>query len=210
MPYAKQSIKVKIPDKSGFDKSHRNSGTLNCGTITPILCDEVIPGTRASLRLNLAAQFPPLVSDTYMNCKLKAEAFFVPSRLLRASFEDWFNDFPLRVISERARVLAERGPLPARERAVVADGLQHGRRGAALRLAAARGLQRPLDVVREGRTRVAYERDKLLENGHVPIIPQHGPPGEGETMFNTFCTAAFRCCASICALSLGQLTRDAG
>lgn len=100
MPYGKNSIKVKVPNRSGFDKSHRNSGTIDCGTITPILCDEVIPGTRASLRLNLAAQLPPLVSDTYMNCKLKAEAFFVPMRLLCASFEDWFNDFPARVLSQ--------------------------------------------------------------------------------------------------------------
>lgn len=100
MPYGKQNIKVKVPDRSGFDKSHRNSGTITCGTITPILCDEVIPGTRASLRLNMAAQLPPLVSDTYMNCKLKTEAFFVPMRLLCASFEDWFNDFPARVFAQ--------------------------------------------------------------------------------------------------------------
>lgn len=92
MPYAKNSIKVKVQNRSGFDKSHRNSGTLTCGTITPILCDELIPNSRVSLKLNMAAQLPPLVSDTYMNCKLKAEAFFVPSRLLCKSFEDFFCD----------------------------------------------------------------------------------------------------------------------
>lgn len=97
MPYAKNNLKVKVPYKSGFDKSHRNSGTLLCGTITPILCDEVVPNSRVSLKLNMAAQLPPLVSDTYMNCKLKTEAFFVPSRLLCASYESFFSDVPERI-----------------------------------------------------------------------------------------------------------------
>lgn len=97
MPYAKNTIKVKVQDRSGFDKSHRNSGSLTCGTITPILCDELIPNSRVSLKLNMAAQLPPLVSDTYMNCKLKAEAFFVPSRLLCKSFESFFCDSSERV-----------------------------------------------------------------------------------------------------------------
>lgn len=92
MPYAKNKIKVNVPHRSGFDKSHRNCGTLTCGTLTPILCDELIPGTRVSLRLPIAVQMPPLASDTYMDMKLRAEAFFVPSRLLCASFEDWFCD----------------------------------------------------------------------------------------------------------------------
>lgn len=101
MPYAKNTIKVKVQQRSGFDKSHRNSGTLRCGTITPILCDELIPNSRVSLRLNLAAQLPPLVSDTYMNCKLRVEAFFTPSRLLCKSFEPFFCDVPERYYDEQ-------------------------------------------------------------------------------------------------------------
>lgn len=94
MPFGKKNYRVKVPRRSGFDKSHRNSGTLTCGTITPILCDEVIPNSRVSLKLNLAAQLPPLASETYMNASLRVEAFFVPHRLLSVSFEDFFCDFP--------------------------------------------------------------------------------------------------------------------
>lgn len=97
MPYVKNHIRVEVPHRSGFDKTHRHSGSLTCGTITPILCDEVIPNTRVSLRLPINVQLPPLVSDTYMNVKAKVEAFFVPSRILCASFEDFFCDFPKRV-----------------------------------------------------------------------------------------------------------------
>ena len=100
MPYAKQNVKVKVSNFSGFDKSFRNSGSLTCGTITPILCDEVIPNSRVSLKVNIASQLPPLASDTYMNCKLKVEAFFTPMRLLCRSFENFFCDFPKEVISQ--------------------------------------------------------------------------------------------------------------
>ena len=99
MPYVKNKIAVQVPRRSGFDKSHRHSGSLKCGTITPLLFDEVIPGSRVSLRVNIASQLPPLVSDTYMNVKLKTEAFFVPLRILCASFEDFFCDFPRRAFA---------------------------------------------------------------------------------------------------------------
>lgn len=100
MPYAKNKIRVNVPRRSGFDKTHRNSGSLTCGTLTPILCDELIPGTRVSLKLPIAVELPPLASDTYMNLKLKAEAFFCPSRLCCSSFEDFFCDNnPVRTLA---------------------------------------------------------------------------------------------------------------
>lgn len=78
--------------------SHRNSGSLTCGTLTPLLVEEVIAGTRCHLRIPEVVQLPPLASDTYMNVKLKHEAFFVPFRIMCQSFEDWFAEFP-RMIS---------------------------------------------------------------------------------------------------------------
>ena len=97
MPYAKNHIRVKVPSRSGFDKSHRNSGTSFCGTLTPLLLDELIPNSRVSLKIPIAVQMPPLASDTFMNVKYAVEAFFVPMRLLCASFEDFFCDFPRRI-----------------------------------------------------------------------------------------------------------------
>lgn len=85
---------VRVNNRSGFDKSFRNTLTANCGTLVPILVDEVIPGTKVNLRLNLAASMPPLVSDTYMNVRLRVEAFAVPHRLTMANFEDFFSDYP--------------------------------------------------------------------------------------------------------------------
>lgn len=97
MPFNKSNVRVKVPRRSGFDKSHRNSGTGKCGQLLPLLCDEVIPNTRISLKIPFTTQLPPLVSDTYMNVKHKIEAFFVPGRLLCKSYEGWFCDRSDRV-----------------------------------------------------------------------------------------------------------------
>lgn len=86
-----RNVDVKVPKRSGFDKSHMNLLTTKCGTLTPLLCDEVIPNTSVSLKINLSATLPPLASDTFMRCELKAEAFFVPYRICYGGFQDWIQ-----------------------------------------------------------------------------------------------------------------------
>ena len=85
---------VKVERKSGYDKTFRNTLTANVGTLVPIFFDEVIPDSIVNLKLNLAACLPPLVSDTYMNVRLKVEAFAIPHRLLMGNFEEFFADYP--------------------------------------------------------------------------------------------------------------------
>lgn len=97
MPFSKTSVEVKVPHRSGCDMSHRNTGTETCGTLQPLLVEEVIPSTRCNLKINIVTQLPPLVSDTYMNVQKRVEAFFVPFRLCCRSAEDWFCDFPRRI-----------------------------------------------------------------------------------------------------------------
>lgn len=82
-------VPIKVQKKSGFDKSFQNLFTSKIGTITPILTDELIPNTTVSLRMALTTQMPPLASDTFMRVKQKYAAFFVPTRILMASYEDW-------------------------------------------------------------------------------------------------------------------------
>lgn len=106
---------VNVPKLSGFDKSHQNILTSKCGTITPILVDELIPGSKVHLKLALSASLPPLASDTFMRCSVKVEAFFVPFRLLAGSFESWFTDTDKRFAaygSGPTTTTARRGYLP--------------------------------------------------------------------------------------------------
>ena len=86
------AVNVKVPKRSGFNKSHHNVLTHNVGTLVPLMCDEVIPNTKVNLRIALAAALPPLASDAYLKCSYKVEAFFVPMRLLCGSFESFFTN----------------------------------------------------------------------------------------------------------------------
>ena len=89
---------VSVPKLSGFDKSHHNLLTALPGTITPILIDELIPGSKVNLNLALSATLPPLASDTFMKCSVKVESFFIPFRILAGSFESWFTDEPVQFV----------------------------------------------------------------------------------------------------------------
>lgn len=94
MPIDSSFVKapVNVPKLSGFDKSHQNLLTTKCGTITPILIDTLIPGSKVKLDLAMSATLPPLASDTFMRASMKTEAFFIPFRLLSGAFESWFCD----------------------------------------------------------------------------------------------------------------------
>lgn len=82
---------VKIQGRSGFDKSFKNLLSAKVGTLVPVLCDPVIPGTRVDLRSALKVAMPPLASDTFMDLRLKLEAFFVPAQACYGGFNDWVS-----------------------------------------------------------------------------------------------------------------------
>lgn len=86
-----KQARVSVPHRSGFDKSFRNLLSAKVGTLVPVLCDELPPNTRVNLRQALQAQLPPLASDTFMRCKIKLEAFFVPNRLMYGGYEAWLT-----------------------------------------------------------------------------------------------------------------------
>lgn len=84
-------VPVKVQKKSGFDKSYQNLFTGKVGQIIPVMCDEVIPNTTVNLKLAMTTQLPPLASDTFMRVKQKYAAFFVPTRIIMAGFENWLT-----------------------------------------------------------------------------------------------------------------------
>lgn len=94
MPNIKNARKalVSVPHRSGFDKSYRNLFTAKCGTLVPILCDEVVPNTSVYLDLAINVSMPPMATETFMNVDYKIEAFFVPTRLLMVDYERWLVD----------------------------------------------------------------------------------------------------------------------
>ena len=93
------SVPVKVQPLSGFDKGNFHLLSAKVGTLVPVLCDELIPGSRVNLRQAISLSMPPLASDVYMKCDLKLEAFFVPMRICYGGFESWFADKPSNQIT---------------------------------------------------------------------------------------------------------------
>ena len=86
-----QKTPVKIPNKSGFDLSHENMLTLDCGTLVPVMTDLLIPGDKVSLGSAFEIQLPPMATDFYGRVRFKMEAFFVPCRLLYGGWQDFMT-----------------------------------------------------------------------------------------------------------------------
>lgn len=84
-----KNVPIDVPNKSGHDLSHSNSLTTKCGTITPIMCDFLIPGDSVSLGLSAEVSLPPMATDFYGRVQGKMEVFFVPCRIIWAGWKNF-------------------------------------------------------------------------------------------------------------------------
>lgn len=90
-PVTSTAQPARLPGLSGFNKSFKNLLSAQVGTLVPLMCDPVIPGTRVNLNDAFDLRLPPLASDTFMNMKFKQEAFFVPASSLYGGFNHWIT-----------------------------------------------------------------------------------------------------------------------
>ena len=85
------SVPVDIPNRSAFDMSHENVGTLKVGTLTPVLVEELLPGDSVDLSHVMQVQLPPMATDFYGRVDLRLEAFFVPNRILWGGWQNFIT-----------------------------------------------------------------------------------------------------------------------
>lgn len=81
-------VPVEIPNKSGFDLSHENLFTAQCGTLYPVMVDTLLPNDTISLGHSSQLQLPPMATDFYGRVMGKFEAFFVPFRILYGGWQE--------------------------------------------------------------------------------------------------------------------------
>ena len=75
--------------RSIFKMQKRHITTMKIGELTPILCEEILPGDTASLDVSsMIRAATPFVSPIYGDLTLSIYAFFAPNRLL---WEHWFQ-----------------------------------------------------------------------------------------------------------------------
>lgn len=82
---------VDIPNRSGHDCSHQNFFTGRCGTLVPILFDELMPNETISLGFMGNVQLPPMATNFYGLIDYRVEAFFVPMRLCWGGWESFWT-----------------------------------------------------------------------------------------------------------------------
>lgn len=80
-------VPVKIQNRSGFDMSHSRYFTATCGTLTPCLCAEVLPGDDISLGAFASVKLPPFASDFVGRIDAHFEYFFVPNRIVYGGWQ---------------------------------------------------------------------------------------------------------------------------
>lgn len=83
--------KIDVPNRSGFDMSHENIGTLKVGTLTPILCEEVLPNETYSIGTLMQVQLPPMATNFYGRIDCRLEAFFVPNRIIWGGWQNYMT-----------------------------------------------------------------------------------------------------------------------
>ena len=84
-------VPIDLPNRSGFDMSHENLGTANCGTLVPVLVDELLPNDTVSLGAAFQVQLPPMATDFFGRVDFVLEAFFVPARLLWGGWQSFMT-----------------------------------------------------------------------------------------------------------------------
>lgn len=86
-----QSIPIKAPKKSGFDRGHRFAASTNIGVITPVYARLYVPGVPFSDWSEFNIKFSPLNVPIMQRIEARVDWFAVPLRLLHKEFEDFIT-----------------------------------------------------------------------------------------------------------------------
>jgi len=76
----------KRPKKNKFDLSHERKMSLQMGTLTPFLLQEIMPGDSFRVQTELLMRLQPLLAPMYHRVRVKTDYFFVPNRLV---WDNW-------------------------------------------------------------------------------------------------------------------------
>lgn len=70
-----------------FDLSHEVKTTTDVGRITPIACEEVLPGDKHRVNSEVFARLSPLITPVMQNMDIYVHWFFVPNRIIWKGWE---------------------------------------------------------------------------------------------------------------------------
>lgn len=85
---------VKRPKKNVFDLSHSVKLSTNMGVLTPILCEEVVPGDKFRGSSNALVRLAPMLAPMMHSVNVFTHFFFVPNRIVWNEWEDFITGGP--------------------------------------------------------------------------------------------------------------------
>ncbi|WP_373755074.1 major capsid protein, partial [Jeotgalibaca porci] len=84
-------ISLQKPSSSTFNLSHDRKFSLNMGELTPILCQEIIPGDKFNITTQQMLRFAPMISPVMHEVNVFTHFFFVPNRLIFDKWEEFIT-----------------------------------------------------------------------------------------------------------------------
>lgn len=85
------TVELRSPKKSKFDLSHQKKLSTRAGRLTPVLCQEAIPGDVFRGSSEILLRLAPLLAPIYDDITLYVHYFFVPNRLLWSEWETFIT-----------------------------------------------------------------------------------------------------------------------
>lgn len=89
-----KTIRVKPPKRNSFNMSHEVKTTIQCGNLTPIFCQEVVPGDTFHLQTQYLIRAMPLIAPIMHRVNVYCHFFFVPNRLIWDKWEEFITGGP--------------------------------------------------------------------------------------------------------------------
>lgn len=85
------SVSARRPKRNVFNLSHSVKMSTQMGRLTPILCEEVVPGDKFRGNTNALVRLAPMLAPVMQEINVYTHFFFVPNRLLWNEWEDFIT-----------------------------------------------------------------------------------------------------------------------
>lgn len=86
------SIKLSVPERNTFDKTHSVKLTGRMGNLIPVMAEEVLPSDRWRISNELYMKTAPLIAPLMHRVDATIHTFFVPNRIIWANWEKFIQN----------------------------------------------------------------------------------------------------------------------
>lgn len=116
-------VQTQKPRRNYFDMSHDRKFSFNMGQLVPIMCQEVLPGDKFTVKNEQLLRFAPMLAPIMHKVDVYTHYFFVPNRILWNNWEEFitgnqgeapapaFPYYPLGWIPDEKNYIVRKGDL---------------------------------------------------------------------------------------------------